>query len=151
MEGKWLEWMDTEVKPQDGEGKLTTSMLFGPRIIREKFTQLCSPEVRRLYPHMFTVPFVRVELKGKTFVGHSILRRPRVPPFDCFGADILDAAENGVRYPCAEGGLFLPPIFFWRGYTRYWWRPLLSWRIGYRSVFFAADRLTSTISISISI
>ncbi|AQK43022.1 Methylesterase 3 [Zea mays] len=106
VEGKWLEWMDIEVKPQDGEGKLTTSMLFGPRIIREKFTQLCSPEVRRLYPHMFTVPFVRVELKGKTFVGHSILRRPRVPPFDCFGADILDAAENGVRYPCAEGGCF---------------------------------------------
>jgi hypothetical protein len=36
------------LKPQDGEGKLPTSMLFGPRIIREKFTQLCSPEVRRL-------------------------------------------------------------------------------------------------------
>ncbi|PWZ43782.1 Salicylic acid-binding protein 2 [Zea mays] len=45
VEGKWLEWMDTEVKPQDGEGKLPTSMLFGPRIIREKFTQLCSPEI----------------------------------------------------------------------------------------------------------
>ncbi|AQK99936.1 salicylic acid-binding protein 2 [Zea mays] len=44
VEGKWLEWMDTELKPQDGEGKLPTSMLFGPRIIREKFTQLCSPE-----------------------------------------------------------------------------------------------------------
>jgi hypothetical protein len=48
IEGKWLDWMDTEMKPQDqdGEGKLPTSMLFGPRIIREKFFQLCSPEVR---------------------------------------------------------------------------------------------------------
>jgi hypothetical protein len=35
-----------------------------------------------------------------------------VSPSDCFGADILDAAENGIRYPCAEGGLFLPSIFF---------------------------------------
>jgi hypothetical protein len=38
--------MDTEMKPQDTEGKLPTSMLFGPRILREKFFQLCSPEVR---------------------------------------------------------------------------------------------------------
>jgi len=46
VEGKWLDWMDTEMKPQDAEGKLPTSMMFGPRIIREKFFQLCSPEVR---------------------------------------------------------------------------------------------------------
>ena len=46
MEGKWLDWMDTEMKPQDAEGKLPTSMLFWPRILREKFFQLCSPEVR---------------------------------------------------------------------------------------------------------
>lgn len=46
VEGKWLDWMDTEMKPQDAEGKLPMSMMFGPRIIREKFFQLCEPEVR---------------------------------------------------------------------------------------------------------
>ncbi|WVZ68555.1 hypothetical protein U9M48_017484 [Paspalum notatum var. saurae] len=44
IEGNWLDWMDTEMKPQDEEGKLPTSMLFGPRIMREKLFQLCSPE-----------------------------------------------------------------------------------------------------------
>ncbi|RLN23741.1 hypothetical protein C2845_PM07G26800 [Panicum miliaceum] len=33
VEGKWLDWMDTEMKPQDAEGRLPTSMLFGPRDI----------------------------------------------------------------------------------------------------------------------
>ncbi|XP_066315164.1 salicylic acid-binding protein 2-like [Miscanthus floridulus] len=44
VEGKWLDWMDTEMKPQDAEGKLPMSMMFGPRITREKLLQLCSPE-----------------------------------------------------------------------------------------------------------
>jgi hypothetical protein len=45
IEGKWLDWMDTEFKPQDAEGKLPTSMLFGPQIAQERLMQLCSPEV----------------------------------------------------------------------------------------------------------
>jgi hypothetical protein len=53
VEGKWLDWMDTEMKPQDAEGKLPTSMMFGPRIIREKLFQLCSPEVRTHESHLF--------------------------------------------------------------------------------------------------
>ncbi|KAG8055141.1 hypothetical protein GUJ93_ZPchr0001g32870 [Zizania palustris] len=32
IEGNWLDFMDTEMKPQDAEGKLPTSMLFGPNI-----------------------------------------------------------------------------------------------------------------------
>eukprot|EP00267_Zea_mays_P048465 XP_020401034.1 putative inactive methylesterase 20 [Zea mays] len=60
VEGKWLEWMDIEVKPQDGEGKLTTSMLFGPRIIREKFTQLCSPEITTLLAAIPTIGYARI-------------------------------------------------------------------------------------------
>jgi hypothetical protein len=44
--GKWLDYMDTEMKPQDAEGKLPTFMTFGPRILRDKLAQLCSPEVR---------------------------------------------------------------------------------------------------------
>ncbi|XP_052156809.1 putative inactive methylesterase 20 isoform X2 [Oryza glaberrima] len=44
IEGKWLDWMDTEFKPQDAEGKLPTSMLFGPQIAQERLMQLCSPE-----------------------------------------------------------------------------------------------------------
>jgi hypothetical protein len=37
--------MDTEFKPQDPEGKLPISMLFGPLVIQANFCQLCSPEV----------------------------------------------------------------------------------------------------------
>ncbi|EMS66570.1 hypothetical protein TRIUR3_27782 [Triticum urartu] len=44
VEGRTLDWMDTEFKPQDPEGKLPTSMLFGPLVTRAKFFQLCSPE-----------------------------------------------------------------------------------------------------------
>ncbi|XP_037446676.1 salicylic acid-binding protein 2-like, partial [Triticum dicoccoides] len=44
MEGRTLDWMDTEFKPQDPEGKRPTSMLFGPLVTRAKFFQLCSPE-----------------------------------------------------------------------------------------------------------
>lgn len=47
VEGRTLDWMDTEFKPQDPEGKLPTSMLFGPLVTRAKFFQLCSPEVQR--------------------------------------------------------------------------------------------------------
>jgi hypothetical protein len=45
VEENWLDWMDTEMKPQDADGKLPTSMLFGPRVTREKFLQMCSAEV----------------------------------------------------------------------------------------------------------
>ena len=45
MEGRTLDWMDTEFKPQDPEGKLPTAMQFGPLVTRAKFLQLCSPEV----------------------------------------------------------------------------------------------------------
>ncbi|XP_040378474.1 salicylic acid-binding protein 2-like isoform X2 [Oryza brachyantha] len=48
IDEKWLDWMDTEMKPQDAEGKLPTSMLFGPQIAQEKLMQLCSPEMMRL-------------------------------------------------------------------------------------------------------
>ncbi|GJM92904.1 hypothetical protein PR202_ga09410 [Eleusine coracana subsp. coracana] len=44
VEENWLDFMDTEMKPQDEEGKLPTSMLFGPKVAREKFFQMCSPE-----------------------------------------------------------------------------------------------------------
>ena len=36
--------MDTEMKPQDPEGKLPISMMFGPQVARAKFYQLCSQE-----------------------------------------------------------------------------------------------------------
>ncbi|KAM0862627.1 hypothetical protein ACQ4PT_045142 [Festuca glaucescens] len=36
--------MDTEMKPQDPEGKLPTSLLFGPQFTRQKVYQLCSSE-----------------------------------------------------------------------------------------------------------
>uniref|UniRef100_A0ACD5VWC3 Uncharacterized protein n=1 Tax=Avena sativa TaxID=4498 RepID=A0ACD5VWC3_AVESA len=44
VEGRTLDWMDTEFKPQDPEGKLPTSLLFGPLVTRANFYQLCSPE-----------------------------------------------------------------------------------------------------------
>ncbi|KAL5226566.1 hypothetical protein ABZP36_014831 [Zizania latifolia] len=60
--GNWLEyWMDTEIKPQDTEGKLPTSMLFGPKIIREKFVQLCSPEDVTLATSLMRVSSLFVE------------------------------------------------------------------------------------------
>jgi hypothetical protein len=42
--------MDTEFKPQDPEGKLPISMLFGPLVTGAKFYQKCSPEVRPRVP-----------------------------------------------------------------------------------------------------
>nr|BAJ90335.1 predicted protein [Hordeum vulgare subsp. vulgare] len=45
VEGGTLDWMVTEFKPQDPEGKLPTAMQFGPLVTRAKFLQLCSPEV----------------------------------------------------------------------------------------------------------
>jgi hypothetical protein len=46
VEGRTAEdWMDTEFKPQDPDGKLPISMLFGPLVTRAKLYQLCSPEV----------------------------------------------------------------------------------------------------------
>ncbi|XP_048574226.1 salicylic acid-binding protein 2-like [Triticum urartu] len=39
-----MDWMDMEFKPQDPEGKLPTSMRFGPLVTRAKFYQVCSPE-----------------------------------------------------------------------------------------------------------
>ncbi|KAG2601266.1 salicylic acid-binding protein 2-like [Panicum virgatum] len=61
VEGKWLDWMDTEMKPQDAEGKLPTSMLFGPRILREKFFQLCSPEDMTLASSLLRVSSLFLE------------------------------------------------------------------------------------------
>ncbi|RCV27683.1 hypothetical protein SETIT_5G344200v2 [Setaria italica] len=61
VEGKWLDWMDTEMKPQDAEGKLPTSMMFGPGILREKFVQLCSPEDVTLVSSLMRVSSMFVE------------------------------------------------------------------------------------------
>ncbi|CAO2166657.1 unnamed protein product [Urochloa humidicola] len=61
VEGKWLDWMDTEMKPQDDEGKLPTSMMFGPRILREKFFQLCSPEDITLASSLMRVSSMFIE------------------------------------------------------------------------------------------
>ncbi|KAL6853481.1 hypothetical protein ACP4OV_019510 [Aristida adscensionis] len=61
VEGKWLDWMDTEMKPQDEEGKLPTSMRFGPRIAREKFFQLCTPEDLTLAGSLMRVSSMFVE------------------------------------------------------------------------------------------
>ncbi|XP_044376642.1 salicylic acid-binding protein 2 [Triticum aestivum] len=44
LESRRMDWMDMEFKPQDPEGKLPTSMRFGPLVTRAKFFQLCSPE-----------------------------------------------------------------------------------------------------------
>ncbi|VAH64903.1 unnamed protein product [Triticum turgidum subsp. durum] len=55
VEGRTLDWMDTEFKPQDPEGKLPTSMLFGPLVTRAKFFQLCSPEDLTLGPSLMRV------------------------------------------------------------------------------------------------
>lgn len=44
-EGNWAVPLDNEVKPQDADGKLPTSLLFGPQFIEEKLYQLCSLEV----------------------------------------------------------------------------------------------------------
>ncbi|KAJ1285755.1 hypothetical protein BS78_03G301400 [Paspalum vaginatum] len=60
IEGNWLDWMDTEMKAQD-EGKLPTSMMFGPRILREKFFQLCSPEDLTLATSLLRVSSMFVE------------------------------------------------------------------------------------------
>ncbi|XP_062223495.1 salicylic acid-binding protein 2-like [Phragmites australis] len=61
VEGGWLDWMDTEMKPQDAEGKLPTSMMFGPRITREKLFQLCSPEDLTLGRSLMRVSSMFVE------------------------------------------------------------------------------------------
>ncbi|KAL6616193.1 hypothetical protein ACP70R_038463 [Stipagrostis hirtigluma subsp. patula] len=61
VEGRWLDWMDTEMKPQDAEGKLPTSMLFGPQVTREKFFQLCSPEDLTLGRSLMRVSSMFVE------------------------------------------------------------------------------------------
>ncbi|KAF8663941.1 hypothetical protein HU200_055284 [Digitaria exilis] len=61
VEGKWLDWMDTEMKPQDTEGKLPMSMMFGPRILREKFIQLCSPEDATLTSSLMRVSSLFME------------------------------------------------------------------------------------------
>ncbi|OEL38487.1 Salicylic acid-binding protein 2 [Dichanthelium oligosanthes] len=61
VEGKWLDWTDTEMKPQDAEGKLPTSMMFGPRILRQKFFQLCSPEDITLASSLLRVSSMFVE------------------------------------------------------------------------------------------
>ena len=56
MEGRTLDWMDTEFKPQDPEGKRPTSMLFGPLVTRAKFFQLCSPEVHSAHLSLCSLP-----------------------------------------------------------------------------------------------
>ncbi|XP_062207105.1 salicylic acid-binding protein 2-like [Phragmites australis] len=61
VEENWLDWMDTEMKPQDAEGRLPTSMTFGPRITREKFFQLCSPEDLTLGRSLMRVSSMFVE------------------------------------------------------------------------------------------
>ena len=83
MEGKWLDWMDTEMKPQDAEGKLPTSMMFGPRILREKFYQLCSPEVRAPCMNLvcLSFSFVPAKLRGELSLicSYSASERERCP------------------------------------------------------------------------
>uniref|UniRef100_A0ACD5XNK4 Uncharacterized protein n=1 Tax=Avena sativa TaxID=4498 RepID=A0ACD5XNK4_AVESA len=44
FEGNSADMMDSEMKPQDPEGKLPPSLLFGPQITRQKLYQLCSQE-----------------------------------------------------------------------------------------------------------
>uniref|UniRef100_J3L4T0 AB hydrolase-1 domain-containing protein n=1 Tax=Oryza brachyantha TaxID=4533 RepID=J3L4T0_ORYBR len=61
IDEKWLDWMDTEMKPQDAEGKLPTSMLFGPQIAQEKLMQLCSPEDITLAGSLLRVSSMFVE------------------------------------------------------------------------------------------
>jgi hypothetical protein len=37
--------MDNETKPQDGDGKLPASFMFGPQFTEQNIYQLCSKEV----------------------------------------------------------------------------------------------------------
>lgn len=68
MEGRTLDWKDTEMKPQDPEGKLPISMLFGPVVTRSNFYQLCSPEDFTLGRSLMRV--------GSMFVEDLKLQRP---------------------------------------------------------------------------
>uniref|UniRef100_A0ACD5VTC6 Uncharacterized protein n=1 Tax=Avena sativa TaxID=4498 RepID=A0ACD5VTC6_AVESA len=68
VEGKTLDWMDTEFKPQDPEGKLPISMLFGPLVTRANFYQLCSPEDLTLGMSLMRV--------GSMFVDDLRLQQP---------------------------------------------------------------------------
>ncbi|KAI4966742.1 hypothetical protein ZWY2020_034744 [Hordeum vulgare] len=61
VEGGTLDWMDTEFKPQDPEGKLPTAMQFGPLVTRAKFLQLCSPEDLTLARSLMRVGSMFVE------------------------------------------------------------------------------------------
>ncbi|KAK1667872.1 hypothetical protein QYE76_056031 [Lolium multiflorum] len=68
VEGRTLDWMDTEFKPQDREGKLPISMLFGPLVTRANFYQLCSPEDLTLGRSLMRV--------GSMFVDDLRLQQP---------------------------------------------------------------------------
>uniref|UniRef100_A0ACD5WUP3 Uncharacterized protein n=1 Tax=Avena sativa TaxID=4498 RepID=A0ACD5WUP3_AVESA len=61
VEGKTLDWMDTEFKPQDPEGKLPTSMLFRPLVTRANLYQLCSLEDLTLGMSMMRVSSMFVD------------------------------------------------------------------------------------------
>ncbi|KAL6875622.1 hypothetical protein ACP4OV_013135 [Aristida adscensionis] len=45
-EGNWVSQLDNEVKPQDADGKLPSSFLFGPQFTEQNVYQLCSKEVQ---------------------------------------------------------------------------------------------------------
>lgn len=62
VEGRTAEdWMDTEFKPQDPDGKLPISFLFGPLVTRAKLYQLCSPEDLTLGRSLMRVSSMFVE------------------------------------------------------------------------------------------
>lgn len=68
VEGRTMDWMDTEFKPQDPVGKLPISMLFGPLVIQANFCQLCSPEDLTLGGSLMRV--------GSMFVDDLRLQQP---------------------------------------------------------------------------
>ncbi|VAI04096.1 hypothetical protein VPH35_072478 [Triticum aestivum] len=43
-EGNWVAPLDNEMKPQDADGRLPASFMFGPQFIEQKLYQLCSSE-----------------------------------------------------------------------------------------------------------
>ncbi|VAH93227.1 unnamed protein product [Triticum turgidum subsp. durum] len=43
-EGNWVSLLDNGMKPQDADGRLPASFMFGPQFIQQKLYQLCSSE-----------------------------------------------------------------------------------------------------------
>lgn len=66
-ESGWVVPLDNEVKPQDADGKLPTSLLFGPQFMEEKLYQLCSLEVHAyIHPSFHSVISVEAESSATT-------------------------------------------------------------------------------------